>query len=97
MLKMRMAAPSSRITSFLTSVMGQRIGSGVMNESPFKFDNGQQDDDPPLTDVIVQGNIVQSIGQPRYRFAVIIAGGPDGPRGMRFYEQPFPLWNPGCR
>lgn len=57
--------------------------------SPFKFDNGQQDDDPPLTDVIVQGNIVQSIGQPRYRFAVIIAGGPDGPRGMHFSNNLF--------
>ncbi len=57
--------------------------------SPFKFDNGQQDDDPPLTDVIVQGNIVQSIGQPRYRFAVIIAGGADGPRGMHFSNNLF--------
>ncbi|MGV3662501.1 MAG: right-handed parallel beta-helix repeat-containing protein [Prosthecobacter sp.] len=52
--------------------------------SPFKFDTGQQPDDPPLTDVIVQGNMVHSIGKPRYKFAVIIAGGPNTPRGMHF-------------
>lgn len=52
--------------------------------SPFKFDTGQQPDDPPLTDVLVQGNVVHSIGQPRYKYAVIIAGGPNAPRGMHF-------------
>lgn len=52
--------------------------------SPFKFDTGQQPDDPPLTDVIVQGNIVQATGNPRYKYAVIIGGGPNTPRGMHF-------------
>jgi hypothetical protein len=52
--------------------------------SPFKFDTGQQPDDPPLTDVLVEGNVVHSIGQPRYKYAVIIAGGPNAPRGMHF-------------
>lgn len=52
--------------------------------SPFKFDNGQQPDDPPLADVIVQGNMVYAIGPPRYKYAVIIAGGPNTPRGMHF-------------
>jgi len=28
------------------------------DRSPFKFDTGQQPDDPPLTDVIVQGNLL---------------------------------------
>jgi len=60
--------------------------------SPFKFDNGQQDDDPPLTDVIVTGNLLQSIGQPRYKYAVIIAGGPTGPQGMHFSNN---LLHPG--
>ena len=60
--------------------------------SPFKFDNGQQDDDPPLTDVIVTGNLLQSIGQPRYKLAVIIAGGPKGPQGMHFSNN---LLHPG--
>ena len=60
--------------------------------SPFKFDNGQQDDDPPLTDVIVTGNLLQSIGPPRYKYAVIIAGGPKGPQGMHFSNN---LLHPG--
>jgi len=54
------------------------------DRSPFKFDTGQQPDDPPLSDVIVQGNIVQCIGKPRYQYAVIIAGGPNTPRGLHF-------------
>lgn len=60
--------------------------------SPFKFDSGQESDDPPLTDVIVQGNLVQSIGAPRYRFAVIVAGGPNTPHGLHFSNN---LFQPG--
>ena len=58
------------------------------DRSPFKFDTGQQPDDPPLADVIVQGNLLHCIGAPRYRYAVVIAGPIDGtktPRGMRFH------------
>ncbi len=62
--------------------------------SPFKFDTGQQPDDPPLTDVIVQGNIVHSIGKPRYEYAVIIPGGPNTPRGMHFSNN---LFHPGTQ
>jgi hypothetical protein len=62
--------------------------------SPFKFDTGQQPDDPPLTDVIVTGNIVHSIGKPRYKYAVIIAGGPNTPRGMHFSNN---LLHPGTQ
>jgi len=64
------------------------------DRSPLKFDTGQQPDDPPLTDVIVQGNIVQSIGQPRYQYAVIIAGGPGTPRGLHFSNN---LFHPGSQ
>ena len=60
--------------------------------SPFKFDTGQQDDDPPLTDVLIQGNMVFRIGQPRYRYAVIIAGGENTPQGLRFSNN---LFHPG--
>lgn len=60
--------------------------------SPFKFDNGQEADDPPLSDVLVQGNVVDGIGEPRYRYAVIIAGGKDGPQGLRFADN---LFKPG--
>ncbi|MGY8656237.1 MAG: right-handed parallel beta-helix repeat-containing protein [Verrucomicrobiia bacterium] len=62
--------------------------------SPFKFDSGQQPDDPPLTDVIIQGNIVQSIGAPRYKYTVIIAGGTNAPRGLRFSNN---LFHPGSQ
>jgi len=62
--------------------------------SPFKFDTGQQPDDPPLTDVIVQGNVVQSIGAPRYKYAVIIPGGANAPRGMHFSNN---LLHPGTQ
>ena len=64
------------------------------DRSPFKFDSGQQFDDPPLTDVVVQGNIVQSTGKPRYQYAVIIAGGPNTPRGLHFSNN---LFHPGSQ
>jgi hypothetical protein len=60
--------------------------------SPFKFDSGQLPDNPPLTDVIFQGNIVQSIAAPRYKYAVVIAGGPNAPRGLHFSNN---LLHPG--
>lgn len=63
--------------------------------SPFKFDNGQQPDDPPLTDVVVQGNMVHCIGKPRYKYAVIIAGGENGPRGMHFSNNLLHAGNEG--
>lgn len=52
--------------------------------APIRFDTGQQPDDPPLTDVIVQGNIVHSLGPPRYQYAVLIPGGPNSPKHLRF-------------
>jgi hypothetical protein len=60
--------------------------------APIRFDTGQQPDDPPLTDVIIQGNIVQCIGPPRYRFAVLIPGGPNSPSGLQFSNN---LLHPG--
>jgi hypothetical protein len=63
--------------------------------SPFKFDTGQQPDDPPLTDVIITGNVVNSIGKPRYKYAVIIGGGPNTPRGMHFSNNLLPAGTQG--
>ena len=60
--------------------------------SPLKFDTGQQPDDPPLTDVIITGNVVRSIGKPRYKYAVIIPTGPNAPRGLHFSNN---LFHPG--
>lgn len=57
--------------------------------SPLRFDTGQQPDDPPLTDVVVQGNIIQAIGTPRYAYAVIVPNGENAPRGLRFENNIF--------
>ena len=54
------------------------------DQAPIRFDSGQEADDPPLRDVVIQGNVVQCAGAPRYRYAVLIAGGGDAPRGLRF-------------
>lgn len=60
--------------------------------SPIRFDHGQEPEDPPLTDVIVQGNMLHSVGAPRYRFAVRIEGEPNAPRGLHFSGN---LFTPG--
>lgn len=72
--------------------------------SPLKFDDGQQDDDPPLTDVVIQGNVIYDPGRqrgvsegrpvepPRYRYAVVISQGKNKPVGLRFSSN---LFHPG--
>ena len=62
--------------------------------SPIKFDTSQQPDDPPLTDVIITGNFIHSAGKPRYKYAVIIPGGPNAPRGLHFSNN---LFHPGTQ
>jgi hypothetical protein len=69
---------------------------------PIRFDRGQVDDDPPLSDVIVTGNIVHDTGRdgvlrdgdpeivgPRYRLAVRVEGGPTAPVGLHFSNNIF--------
>ena len=64
---------------------------------PIRFDRGQVDDNPPLSDVIVTGNVVYDTGRdkvlrdgkpevvgPRYRLAVRVEGGPTAPDGLHF-------------
>jgi len=73
--------------------------------TPFKFDNGQTPANPPLRDVVLQGNIVYDTGHdqvivdgkpkvepPRYKYAVTIAGGADAPQGLHFTGN---LFDPG--
>lgn len=62
--------------------------------SPFKFDAGQDPDDPPLTDVLIQGNLVHNLGPPRYIYDVIISTEVGGPQGLHFSNNVFP---PGTR
>ncbi len=65
---------------------------------PFKFDTGQLPHNPPLSDVVVSGNILYDPGReagrkdvpPRYRYAVVVPQGPDGPRNLRFSNNIFP-------
>lgn len=54
--------------------------------TPIKFDRGQKPENPPLADVVVQGNVVYDTGraegtEPRYRYAVIV---PSEVKGIRF-------------
>ena len=65
------------------------------DRTPFRFDHGQEPDDPPLTDVIIKGNLVYSMGTPRYRYAVIIEGEPNSPRGLHFSDNLFPPGSSG--
>jgi hypothetical protein len=60
--------------------------------SPFKFDCSNQPDDPPLTDVVITGNLIHSTGKSAYKYAVIIDDptGPRGPRGLHFSANLFP-------
>lgn len=64
---------------------------------PIRFDRGQVDDNPPLSEVIVTGNVVYDTGRdkvlrdgkpevvgPRYRLAVRVEGGPTAPIGLHF-------------
>jgi len=73
--------------------------------NPIRFDAGQKADNPPLTDVLIQGNVVYDAGKdrvikdgqpvmeaPRYRYTVRVEGGPTAPKGLRFSNN---LFHPG--
>ncbi|MBI5684475.1 MAG: right-handed parallel beta-helix repeat-containing protein [Verrucomicrobia bacterium] len=77
------------------------------NGAPLRFSRGQKPDNPPLTDVIIQGNVVYDTGRdqiivngqpkiepPRYKYAVIIETGGNGPRGLRFSNN---IFHPGAQ
>lgn len=76
------------------------------NRSPLRFDRGQIESNPPLTDVLVQGNMIDVEGSPRYEYSVIIEHGTTAPQGLRFIgnmlkpgtgglcNQPYPDLNP---
>jgi hypothetical protein len=70
--------------------------------SPFLFDGGQIETNPPLTDVLIQGNMVFDSGRqkiivdgkavvepPHYRYAVIVAQGNNPPQGLHFQGNVF--------
>lgn len=74
---------------------------------PIRFDHAQVPENPPLTDVIIQGNLVYDTGRdtliqdgkpvvvpPRYRYAVLVEPGPSTPVGLHFSNNVF---HPGVR
>jgi hypothetical protein len=77
------------------------------NGAPFRFFRGQKPANPPLTDVIIQGNIVYDTGRdqilvdgqpkvepPRYAYAVIVEDGSNGPKGLHFSNN---ILHPGTK
>lgn len=54
------------------------------SRAPLRFDRGQIETNPPLTDVLVQGNVIDVEGVPRYEYSVIIEHGTTAPQGLRF-------------
>jgi hypothetical protein len=82
----------SIIANNIVSDFGQGDAAWIWGtgHAPFRFDHGQEPDDPPLTDVLIQGNLLHSAGEPRYRFAVRIEGEPNAPRGLHFSGNLFP-------
>jgi hypothetical protein len=86
----------SIIAHNLISAFGHGDARWIWGEerSPFKFDSAQEPDDPPLTDVLIQGNLVDNSGPPRYIHAVIISNEPTGPKRLHFSGNLFP---PGTR
>ncbi|MFO0426817.1 MAG: right-handed parallel beta-helix repeat-containing protein [Planctomyces sp.] len=57
--------------------------------SPLRFDRGQIESNPPLTDVLVQGNVIDSEGPPRFEYSVIIEHGDTAPKNLRFIGNMF--------
>jgi hypothetical protein len=78
------------------------IWGDAENVYPLRFDHGQKPENPPLADVVVQGNVVYDTGRdgvaadggpkpvpPRYKYAVLIEQGPGAPRGLHFANNVF--------
>jgi nitrous oxidase accessory protein NosD len=70
--------------------------------APLRFNRGQKPDNPPLSDVVIQGNVIYDTGRdqilvdgqpkvepPRYRYAVLIETGGNGPKMLRFSNNIF--------
>lgn len=86
----------SIVSDNIISGFGEGDAAWIWGEerSPFKFGTGQQDDDPPLMNVLVRGNLIDAVGTPRFSYAVIIEGGSNEPQGLHFEGNRFA---PGTR
>lgn len=87
---------ASLVTNNIISEFGRGDAHWIWGKerSPFKFDTGQQPDDPPLADVIVRDNVVDAIGEPLYKYAVILPQGPNAPKNIHFSGN---LFHPGSQ
>ena len=69
---------------------------------PIRFDHAQVPENPPLTDVIIMGNVVYDTGRdtivkdgkpeivpPRYRYTVLVEPGQSAPLGLHFSNNVF--------
>lgn len=65
------------------------------DRAALRFDSGQEADDPPLTDVLIHGNLIHNIGTPRYQYSVLIDGASGKPRGLHFSNNLFPAGHGG--
>ena len=45
--------------------------------------------------MLITGNLIDNAGPPRYKYAVIIPGGPKTPRGLHFSGNVFPAGTAG--
>jgi hypothetical protein len=74
---------------------------------PIRFDHGQLPENPPLADVLIQGNLVYDtsrdgpigegkpeVASPRYKYAVLVESGDTAPLGLHFANN---LFHPGTR
>jgi hypothetical protein len=72
-----------------------------------RFERGQKPENPPLTDVIIQGNVIYDTGRdqvivdgqpkvepPRYKYAVIVESSGNGPKGLHFSNN---IFHPGAK
>lgn len=97
----------SIIANNIISDFGYGSASWMWTETgscnPLRFDKGQTPQNPPLTDVLIQGNVIYDSGKdsplvdgapkkegPRYSYAVRIeTDGKNPPRGLRFSNNIF--------
>ena len=76
--------------SIISNNIISQFGHGDSNwvwgntRAPLRFDRGQIETNPPLSDVLVQGNLIDVEGTPRFEYSVIVEHGITAPRGLRF-------------
>lgn len=96
---------SSTANSDGASVISSNIISGFgagdsawiwgTDRAPLRFDRGQQEDDPPLTNVIISQNLIDASASSGFAYSVIIDAGPGTPQNLIFSGNVFPAGSQG--